>query len=114
MIVPVGASASVRLPGRDEQTVGHGRHRWEVPDPCRTSSRPPRTVRDVLDDPALWAEVVTAAVGVGLAADETATAKRLTPFLDAPAGDLVDRLFSHGSRNGLDALQEQLQPLLRP
>lgn len=111
--VPVGANALVRLPASDEQTVGHGHHRWQVPDLCGTrEQRTPRTIRDVFDDPALWAEVVTATAAVGLAADETAIAKRLTRFLDAPAGDLVERLFAHGPRTSFDDLSRRLQPLL--
>lgn len=113
--VPVGAGATVRLPGLDEQTVGHGRHRWQVPDPCRVEERrTPRTIRDVLDDPAIWTEVVNATAAVGVAADETAIAKRLTPFFDDPAADLVERLFAHGPRDGYDTLTKQLQPLLTP
>ncbi len=115
VVVPVGADAVVRLPGQDELTVGHGSHRWVVPDPCREQPhRTPRTVRDVFDDLALWTEVVDATAAAGVAADETAVAKRLTPFLDFPAGDLVERLFAHGRREGHDSLVRQLQPLLAP
>jgi alpha-L-rhamnosidase len=36
--VPVGATAQVFLPGRTEpEAVGHGEHRWDVPDPVRES-----------------------------------------------------------------------------
>lgn len=114
LTVPVGAGATVRLPGQDEIGVGHGRHRWQVPDPCRPSPRTPRTVRDVFDDAALWSEVVDATAAAGLAADETAIARRLTPFLDAPAGELVERLFAHGPRDAQETLTKRLQPLLVP
>ncbi len=115
VLVPVGARATVRLPGQEEQTVGHGAYRWEVPDPCRVGGhRIPRTVRDVFDDPAIWTEVVNASAAAGVATDETAVAKRLTPFLDDPAGEVVERLFAHGPRDGYDTLTKQLQPLLAP
>jgi len=115
LTVPVGATATVRLPGQDELTVSHGSHRWQVPDPCRVSApRAPRTVRDVFDDPAIWAEVVSVTGAAGIAADEAAIAKRLTPFLDAPAGELVERLFAHGPHQARDLLIKQLQPLFTP
>ena len=103
--VPVGATATVTLPGSDGPvTVGHGRHEWDVPDPCADDPglRPDATIRDVLDHAPSWREVVRAAVEAEVATDEPDVARRLQPFLDRPAAALVDHLvhYARGDREG--------------
>jgi alpha-L-rhamnosidase len=64
VVVPVGSTAEVHLPGVElTSVVGHGEHRWSVVDPHaergdRTFDWSQATVRDLLDDPETWAEVV--------------------------------------------------------
>src|SRR5215212_9755927 len=63
--VPVGARATVYVPGTDDPVdVGHGTHSWEVADPCAEPALPGRgaTVRDVVDSPQAWRDVVAAAM----------------------------------------------------
>ncbi|HEY4418716.1 MAG TPA: family 78 glycoside hydrolase catalytic domain [Pseudonocardia sp.] len=96
--VPVGARASVHLPGSaTPMEVGHGRHHWDVED-AAPQARPVRTVRDVIDSKRLWDELVSVAVEAGLAADSAVVAGRIAPYLDAPAS----------------ALPALVPPLLRP
>ncbi|MES5823092.1 family 78 glycoside hydrolase catalytic domain [Streptomyces sp. RG80] len=69
-VVPVGTVAHVRIPGADtSESVTHGSHSWDVPDPHTTGGRRPApvTVRDVLDDQETWAAVIQAAVETGVA-----------------------------------------------
>ncbi|MFG2971124.1 family 78 glycoside hydrolase catalytic domain [Streptomyces sp. NPDC048288] len=70
VVVPVGTTAHVRLPGVDgTETVGHGEHVFEVPDPVAADAdaRPVATVRDLFDDPELWTAIIDAAVETGVA-----------------------------------------------
>lgn len=94
--VPVGATATVHVPGRERAAwVHHGTHDWDVPDPCTAPALPEApTVRDVLDHEPTWAAVVEAATGE--VPDEQAAAARLTHYLDAPATRLVDALTNGG------------------
>ncbi|GAA1278145.1 glycoside hydrolase family 78 protein [Pseudonocardia aurantiaca] len=86
--VPVGVRADVHVPGRAELVeVGHGHHRWDVPDPVEPP-RVVRTVRDAIDDAGLWDELVATAVTAGLASDGAEIAARVGPHLDAPATEL--------------------------
>jgi alpha-L-rhamnosidase len=86
--VPVGVVAEVHVPGRAEPVeVSHGRHHWEVPDPVLAAG-PVRTVRDAIDQPQLWGEIVDVALAAGLASDGAEIANRLGPHLDAPASEL--------------------------
>lgn len=102
--VPVGASARVHLPGAAEaRTVSHGEHHWEVPDPVPDGVGPhtTATVREVLDDPAIWSAVVTAAVETGVAVrGEAQAAAALAAYLDAPATELARALDPEGIEFG--------------
>ncbi|OLF05610.1 alpha-L-rhamnosidase [Actinophytocola xinjiangensis] len=92
--VPVGAGATVHVPGRvDPERVAHGEHTWEVPDPvvARTAPDEP-TVRDLLDHEPFWRRVVEAATEVGIADGERRVAGRLARHLDEPAARLVDSI----------------------
>ncbi|HEX5782794.1 MAG TPA: alpha-L-rhamnosidase C-terminal domain-containing protein, partial [Solirubrobacteraceae bacterium] len=106
-VVPVGATATVHLPG-DEETieVGHGRHEWRRTD--ESVSNPITTVRDVLDDEAAWDEVVAAARDLGLVQDDAQAAARLAAYLDQPAEALVNALAPRGLDDRGDALRERL------
>jgi alpha-L-rhamnosidase len=94
IVVPVGTTATVYLPGSGEgETVAHGRHSWDVDDPAAIPSPAPRTVREVMDDVTLWPAVVQAAVESGVApGGEVQAANKLGAYLDAPVTDLAGAL----------------------
>ncbi|MGP2440404.1 family 78 glycoside hydrolase catalytic domain [Streptomyces sp. JW3] len=94
--VPVGVTAQVLLPGATEaETVGHGEHRWEVPDPCPAPAErhSARIVRDLFDDHEAWAALVKAAVDTEVApGGEPQVAQGLAAYLDKPVGTVVRTL----------------------
>ena len=95
VVVPVGATASVHVPGQSEPVrVGHGTHTWQTADPAAVDGplAAQATVRDVLDHEDTWRQVVAAAVETGVASDEAQAAARLQAYLDAPSSRLVDAL----------------------
>ena len=109
--VPFGAAATVHLPGEAApHRVRHGHHHWEVADPT-PPPRPVQRVRDVFDDPELWAVVTAAAAELGIAhssaADPVAVAERLGHYLDRPVGELSEAL-APSFLPGADQLQAQL------
>ncbi|MEV6302751.1 glycoside hydrolase family 78 protein [Actinoplanes sp. NPDC051861] len=108
--VPVGVTATVRLPGAEAVRVTHGSHSWTVPDPI--TETPLATVRDVFDREPLWRAVVTAAVEAGAAADEPAVGARLSRYLDAPVDQLIDALTAGGFVPNAAALRTRLAELL--
>jgi alpha-L-rhamnosidase len=115
VVVPVGATAVVHVPGEPEPVeVGHGEHAWRVADPWAADSAPPAapTVRDVLDDEPAWQRVVDAARELSLVEGESQAAGRLRAFLDAPAGVLVDALVPPGMTSDAAALKERLRGVL--
>jgi alpha-L-rhamnosidase len=91
VVVPVGTTATVHVPGEQPVRVAHGEHHWEIADPCGAPPAP-RTVRDVVDHEELWARVVDAMPAAG----EVGAAARLAPYLDQPVTTLVDVLAHHG------------------
>jgi alpha-L-rhamnosidase len=115
VVVPVGAAATVHVPGRAEPVrVGHGTHTWRTADPA-AADRPLRaqaTVRDVLDHEQTWRRVVAAAAETGAASDEAEAATRLQPYLDAPSSRLVDALTTFGLVEGGQELQAKLDVLI--
>jgi alpha-L-rhamnosidase len=117
VVVPVGATATVHIPGRPEPArVGHGTHTWQTDDPA-AAGRPLRaqaTVRDVLDHEDTWRQVVAAATETGVVGDEAEAAARLQAFLDAPSSRLVDALVlaPPGLAKGRKALHARLDHLL--
>ena len=119
VVVPVGATATVHVPGRSEPVlVGHGAHTWQTTDPVPVDDPLPAqaTIRDVFDHEATWRRVVAAAVETGVVGDEAQAAARLQAFLDAPSSRLVDAL-THappGLAKGRKALHARLDPLLPP
>jgi alpha-L-rhamnosidase len=91
VLVPVGVTAEVHLPGTAEPVVvGHGEHRWEVADP--TSDRDAReldpataTVRDLVDHPSTWARVVEIATEAGITPlGDVEAASKIAAYLDSP------------------------------
>jgi alpha-L-rhamnosidase len=117
VVVPVGTTATVHVPGRSEPVrVGHGTHTWQTADPAAVNRPLPAqaTVRDVLDHEETWRQVVAAAVETGVAGDEAQAAGRLQAFLDAPASRLVDALAPPGLIDGGQALHARLDGLLAP
>jgi alpha-L-rhamnosidase len=114
-LIPVGAAATVHLPGHETPVrVGHGTHDWHVPDPVRSAPplTPAATVRDLLDHEDAWDRVVAAAVEGGQATDDAEAAGRLSTYLDASATELVDALTLHGFLPGAEALSDQLVSVL--
>lgn len=114
LVVPVGSTATVRLPGHEDAVeVGHGAHSWEVEDVTDDggAGRRIETVRGLLDDEPKWRSVVAAAQGVGAATDERQAALRLAPFLDSPPSVIPDALTAFGMEANPDALRRQIRLL---
>ncbi|MGW1272330.1 alpha-L-rhamnosidase, partial [Streptomyces sp. NPDC002491] len=114
--VPVGATARVQLPGTDEiLTVGHGEHRWDVPDPMAagTGSGAVTTVRDLLDDTGMWSRVVASAAETGVVpGGEPDVASRLAPYLDSPVAVVPKALAPHEVSPATRALEQRLDAIL--
>jgi alpha-L-rhamnosidase len=116
--VPVGAAATVHVPGTaDIVRVGHGDHRWDVSDPVagRGERRPEwsrSTVRDLLDDPVRWARVASAAIQTGVADDDTQAARMLSSYLDTPATQVAQALAPDDRFPGAQHLRDQIAELL--
>jgi alpha-L-rhamnosidase len=115
LVVPVGAAATVYVPGQAEPVrVGHGAHTWQVADPAAVDRTPAAgaTVRDVLDHEETWRQVVAAALETGVVGDEAQAAARLQAFLDSPSSRLVDALAPPGLVEGGQTLHARLDGLL--
>ncbi|WP_236030290.1 alpha-L-rhamnosidase [Paractinoplanes lichenicola] len=115
VVVPVGASATVHVPGSDEPiTVAHGRHEWTVQDPYgQESARPAEpSIRQLMDHKPSWDKVVALAAEAGVATDEADLAERLERYLGAPATELAGAATAHGFIPGGDQLAARLQTLL--
>ncbi|RSM42770.1 alpha-L-rhamnosidase [Actinoplanes sp. ATCC 53533] len=111
--VPVGAEAEVRVPGAAASVeVRHGTHEWTVPDPYAgvpvLAAEP--SIREVMDHLPAWEQVVAAAAAAG-AGDEAQVARRLRPYLDAPATGLIDALTAGGFVPGAGELRARLAGL---
>lgn len=115
VVVPVGARAQVHVPGGGEAVrVGHGRHAWTVADPCAPPDRPPSSVRELIDTPETWSEVVSLLVRHDVGEDGADIARRLARYLDRPAADLPDLLAEADLEGGYGArAREALDTLLR-
>jgi alpha-L-rhamnosidase len=116
--VPVGASADVHVPGTPGMVhVGHGEHWWEVQDPiCGREVRRPEwssaTVRDLIDDPLTWCQVIKAATQTGIVQDDAQAARLLAPYLDAPATQAAHALAPDDRFPGAHALRVQIADIL--
>jgi alpha-L-rhamnosidase len=114
--VPVGATATVHVPGEAAPVeVRHGQHEWTVTDPFGPEPElsPDPTVRQVLDHERTWQALVAAAVATGVAADEAELADRLARYLDFPVTGLVDAATASGFMRGadVDAFRARLDSL---
>ena len=113
--VPVGARATVHIPGRpDPVVVGHGSHEWRVEDPLHPAPAlsGDATIRDVLDDEPLWDAVVATCIEAGVTTDDAAAAGRLRPYLDAPLDRLAGSLAPEGFATGAADLTARLRHIL--
>jgi alpha-L-rhamnosidase len=110
VVVPVGATAVVHVPGGETAEVRHGTHEWAVDDAYgRIAPLPAEAgIRQLMDHEPTWVSIVDAARRSGVAADEAALAARLERFLDAPASDLVDAATAGGFIPGADAMRALL------
>ncbi|WP_084614695.1 alpha-L-rhamnosidase [Nakamurella lactea] len=88
--VPVGVHAQIWLPNQDEPEVrGHGTHHWSLRmDPVRTTA--PQQVRDLLDDPVLFAALLTLLKEHNAVPSASALGARLAPFLSRPPAAILD------------------------
>jgi alpha-L-rhamnosidase len=112
--VPVGATATVYVPGDAEPVeVRHGEHEWTVVDPVRAEPLPANaSIRQLMDHQPSWDMVVAAAREADVVDDDTALAARLEHFLDMPASQFVDAATAGGFIPGAEAMQARLEPLL--
>jgi alpha-L-rhamnosidase len=92
VLVPAGASATVHVPGAEPVRVTHGRHSWTAADPCAAGEVKPRTVRELIDAPALWASYTEVLVGFELARDAADLARQAEPYLDFAPVELPEFL----------------------
>jgi alpha-L-rhamnosidase len=94
--VPVGASAEVFLPGEaSPREVGHGDHRWQVPDPVASAGFDwhSASVRDLMDEASLWEQVAKVAASTGIAQEgDNQAAGMLASYLDQPAARVAQAL----------------------
>ena len=113
--VPVGSSATVHVPGEaGPVVVAHGRHTWDVADPCPEREGLPAdaTIRDLLDHQEAWEAVAAAAVATTRLPDDAAAASRLERYLDSPLSDLTLALDPESSFHGGQALTARLEEAL--
>jgi alpha-L-rhamnosidase len=114
VVVPVGAAATVHVPGRPTPVVvDAGEHQWQVADPCSASDELPSdaTVRDLLDSLPAWRRVTAACTETGVFADDAQVAARLARHLDDPAEDLPAILTMFGQAPHGDVLRQRLEAL---
>jgi alpha-L-rhamnosidase len=108
--VPVGVTAMVQLPDGQTTEVRHGSYEFTAPDPYAQESvlAPDASIRQLMDHRPSWERAVAAAREAGVAADEAALAYRLSPYLDAPASDLVDAATGGGFHSGAETMRNLL------
>jgi alpha-L-rhamnosidase len=108
--VPVGATATVHLPDGRAFDVRHGTSEFTVPDAYENSGVLPAepSIRQLMDHRPSWDRAVAAAREAGVAADEAALAYRLSPYLDAPASDLVVAATGGEFHPGADTMRNLL------
>ncbi|MBO0746616.1 MAG: alpha-L-rhamnosidase, partial [Candidatus Dormibacteraeota bacterium] len=112
--VPIGATATVRLPGRDPFRVGPGHHVWTVSDPVpeRASLSPRSTVRQLMDADGSWHAAAGALVDAGLCDDEAELAHRVGRYLDLPAARLPRLVARRAQPDALSAAGERIAKIL--
>jgi alpha-L-rhamnosidase len=98
--------------------VGHGQHRWDVPDPIAvTESREVdwsrQTIRDLIDDGATWELVAQAATQTGIApGGDTQAARMLASYLNAPATHVAQALAPDERFAGAQELRDRVNDIL--
>ncbi|MFI6078600.1 family 78 glycoside hydrolase catalytic domain [Actinoplanes sp. NPDC051343] len=109
--VPVGVTATVQLPGGPVIDVRHGTHEFTASDAYGKASVLPAepTIRQLMDHRPSWDPAVAAAREAAVVADEAALARRLSPYLDAPASDLVDAATGGEFHPGADTMRNLLR-----
>ncbi|SHE25015.1 alpha-L-rhamnosidase [Actinomyces glycerinitolerans] len=94
--LPVGVTGTVRLPDDSPDTaavdIGPGHHAFAAPLPARERPRP-RTVRELMDDPAAWEALIAVMADAGdLTVDSAGLARRMRPLLDRPPSTIAPEL----------------------
>jgi alpha-L-rhamnosidase len=108
--VPVGVTATVQLPDGRAFDVRHGSHEFTAVDPYGKPRPLPAdaSIRQLMDHRPSWERIVAVAREAGVAADEAVLARRLAPYLDAPASDIVDAATAGGFDPGADTMRSLL------
>ena len=112
--VPIGARATVALPGREPFGVGPGHHAWTVPDPVPEGVRlsADSTVRQLMDADGLWSAAAGVLVETGLCDDEADIAHRAGRYLDLPAARLPRLVARRAQPEKLSAADERIAKIL--
>ena len=106
VVVPVGASAEVWVPGAPEPVeVGHGSHRFTGEIAAPAERRLDR-IGDVVAHPDLWPAVARACVEAGAVGGDQELARRLVKNFDAP----IDRLAEYCAPPFKRLVPDQLRP----
>ena len=115
VVVPVGATAELVLPGAEPEVVGHGLHERTVSAPAEvlgTDRREVLTVRDLIDDAPAWERVVEAvrACEHPVYGDDPAGAlmRTLAHDLDSTARIIPGATTTYGFIPGLEDLRSRL------
>jgi alpha-L-rhamnosidase len=112
VVVPVGARATVHLPGEEPIAVRHGKHSWTVPDPAAVPELTPKTVRELMDTVELWPKTVSLLVDSGLVKDSAQAAGQAARYMDFPAASLPLLLAHKQSRELVEKACQELEELL--
>ena len=113
VVIPVGATATVQLPGMEEQEVGHGQYSWtvEIPD-----FQPIRTVRDVIDHVELWEQILEVIKQTDVNEfqhdPEFAMMNFLKMAFDAPASEFSNAATGGGFIIGVEETKSQIDQLV--
>lgn len=110
LTVPVGATATVHLPGMSPETVQHGVHSWTIQDPC-LATHEITTIRDLYDSP-LWPDAVRLLTDHEPLEPAQAIAKKATANLDHDASELVTTLLHFTNPDHAHNAQQALKSLI--
>ncbi|BDZ65084.1 alpha-L-rhamnosidase [Agromyces mangrovi Wang et al. 2018] len=92
--LPVGTTGVVELPwGQPAVEVGHGRHEWRLAEPS-IEAVAPKTIRDIVDDEALWDRLVEVSSEMGVIDSDVRIARLLEPMYDHPAAAIGDAVWT--------------------
>ncbi len=113
--VPVGTTATVHVPGRQEAVVvGHGQHSWTTADPVgtRLPLTATSTVRELMDVPEAWDAAVAVLVEHGHGRDDVDIARKAAPYVDAPAVELPIAISRTTGIEGTPEVCERIERIL--